>query len=245
MTMFLSNRVGWFVTVGLFTGCFALAPQARADLIFSGTGTAQDGNAISASVDFSLTGNIFQIVLTNTHQTYEQGDVLTNLQVSTAPAPATALPSASGVIALTAGSSYVGQAPAAGIVLGQEWAYFAGSAGGVASSGFGVGSGDGNLCGATNASLCTDPHSKQPLDGADYGLVGPGTTSTGNNGLKYSSNTYINDSITVDITLAANSTFTLADITSVQFRYGTGNNEGEINVDRCTSGSNCSQLGPR
>ena len=217
-------------SAGAVAGLLLLAGagSARADLIVTGTGTdASDGAALSATVDFSLTGSLFQIVLTNNNVAISQASVLTNIGFVVAPAPATALPSASGSAALTSGSSLV---VAAGGTLdshtvGQEWAYLAG---GGASSGFGVGTGNGNLCGTAG---CGDA-----LDGSAFGIVGTGTNLTldgmGTGGVNNNGRTYIENSITIDITLAANSTFTLADITSVDFQYGTAPGEGDIS---CTS----------
>jgi hypothetical protein len=74
-----------------------LAGTAKADLIFSGTGTGSDGSPISAMVDFSLTGSTFQIVLTNNDVANSHASVLTNVGFDAVPTPATALPSASGV----------------------------------------------------------------------------------------------------------------------------------------------------
>ena len=51
--------------------------------------------------------------------------------------------------------------------------------------------------------------------------------------------TYIENSITIDITLPTSSTFALSQITTVNFQYGTSSNEGSIGVPRCTGGSNC------
>ena len=92
--------------------------------------------------------------------------------------------------------------------------------------------GHGNLCGTT---VCTG----EALDGAAYGLAGPGTNPTVS-ALK-NNVPYVDDSVTIDITLASNSTFTLADITSVEFQYGTAPGEGEID---CTVGSTCTPKGP-
>jgi hypothetical protein len=116
--------------------------------------------------------------------------------------------------------------------VGQEWAYLSG---GAASSGFGVGtvSGSGNLCGTAG---CGDM-----LDGSAFGLVGTGTNlnqdgmssgGVGNNG-----RTYIENSITIDITLPVSSTFQLSDITSATFQYGTGEGEGSIIGHQCTPGT--------
>ena len=67
---------------------------AKADLMFTGTSSNKDG-ALKASVDFTLTGNVLGIVLTNLDPSKAQGDVLTNLMITTAPAPQGALPEAS------------------------------------------------------------------------------------------------------------------------------------------------------
>jgi hypothetical protein len=74
------------------------------------------------------------------------------------------------------------------------------------------------------------------LDGSAFGLVGTGT-DLNQDGL--TSRTYIEKSITIDIALAAGSTFSLASITSVDFQYGTGPGEGDITVNGCTGGSDC------
>jgi hypothetical protein len=202
-----------------------IALPAKADLIFTGTGTDSDGSPISATVDFSLTGNDFKIVLTNNNVANSQASVLTNLGFNSVPTPATSLPSASGSAAITAGSSIVALGTPDTHTVGQEWAYLSG---GAASSGFGVGTGSGNLCGSAG---CGDM-----LDGSAFGLVGTGT-NLNQDGL--TSRTYIEKSITIDIILAASSTFSLASITSVDFQYGTGAGEGDITVHGCTGGSDC------
>jgi hypothetical protein len=209
----------------------ALAVPAKADLVFSGSGIdTSDNTPISATVDFSLTGSTFQIVLTSTSKAISQGSVLTNLGVTTAPAPTIALPSTAGRIAVTLGSSLVSN----GSVdttdpLGTEWAYLVG---GLASSGFGVGTGHGNLCGTTTCNGAA-------LDGADFGIVGTGS-NLALNGLA-PGNTYVENSVTVDITVGSG--FALSDITAVDFQFGTGPGEGDITVNACTSGSNCNPNG--
>jgi PEP-CTERM motif len=200
---------------------------AHADLIVSGTGTDSDGSPISATVDFSLTGNIFQIVLTNNNVANSQASVLTNVGFNAVPTPATALPSASETAAITAGSSKVALGTPDTHTVGQEWAYLTG---GAASSGFGVGTGSGNLCGSAGCGVM--------LDGSAFGLVGNGT-NLNQDGL--TSRTYIENSITIDITLPAGSTFSLSQITSVDFQYGTGSGEGDIS---CTSTSTNCHFGP-
>jgi hypothetical protein len=202
---------------------------AQADLIVSGTGTDNsDGTPLSATVDFSLVGNLFKVVITNNDVAISQGSVLTNLGFNVVPAPATALPSSSGSAAVTAGSSLVANGAIDSHTVGQEWAYLTG---GAASSGFGVGSGSGNLCGTAG---CGDM-----LDGSAFGLVGTGT-NLNQDGLKQD-RTYIENSITIDITLPTSSTFTLSQITSVDFQYGTGPGEGDIT---CTPTTPSCSFGP-
>jgi hypothetical protein len=142
------------------------------------------------------------------------------------------LPSAAGTIALTAGSSLVsGTTVDNADPLGTEWQYTAGA--GAASSGFGigaVGTGHGNLCGSA---VCVGA----ALDGSAFGLVGTGTDLS-IQGLK-PANTYVENSVTIDLTLPAGSMFSLADITSAEFQYGTGAGEGDIVVVGCTGGSDC------
>jgi hypothetical protein len=210
-----------------FAPAFALAlgvgiMPAYADLVVSGTGTDSDGSPISATVDFSLTGNIFQIVLTNNDVANSQASVLTNVGFNAVPTPATGLPSASGSAAVTAGSSTVALGTPDSHTVGQEWAYLVG---GAASSGFGVGSGSGNLCGTAG---CGDM-----LDGSAFGLVGAGT-NLNQDGL--TSRTYIENSITIDITLPTSSTFSLSQITTVDFQYGTSAGEGDITCASTTPG---------
>jgi hypothetical protein len=209
---------------------------AHADLLFTGTGTAADGDAIAASADFSYDGPTHKltIVLTNLAKPTAQGSVLTNLGFQVAPATATALPSASGVIALTSGSSLVSGTTVDVLdPLGTEWAYVAGVGGGAASSGFNVGAvagGHGNLCGGT-------PCTGDALDGAAFGLVGTGTDLTPS-GLK-PANTYVENSVTITLTLPSTSTFAITDITSVDFQYGTAPGEGDITDSHCQTGSDC------
>jgi hypothetical protein len=213
------------VCIGLIA---SVANSARADLLFSKTGSNSDG-ALSASADFSLTGNVLTIVLINLDPTKAQGDVLTNLGVTTAPATAQALPGVDGTIAVSAGSGWLaGGLTATNFQLGQNWAYIAGS--GVASSGFGVGTGHGNLCGTPGncGSIA--------LDGADFGIVGPGT-NVNSPGLQGPSDHYVQNSVTVTLTLAPG--FSLSSITAVDFQFGTSPGEGDITDSKCQGGTDC------
>jgi len=139
------GRQSIVVTFGLW---LLLSGTARADLIFSGTGTdTSDGAPISATADFSFDSNtnVLTIVLTNNDVAASQGSVLTELQFN-APATASSLPGSSGSAALTAGSNLVVNGTLDSHTVGQEWQYVSGSSGGLGSSGFGPTSGSGNLC---------------------------------------------------------------------------------------------------
>jgi len=201
-----------------FASAFALAlgvasMPAHADLVFSGTGTDSDGTAIAATVDFNLTGSTLTIVLTNTGTTNlaSQASVLTNLLFNVAPSTG-ALPGAAGSAALTVGSSLVG--PASSQTVGQNWQYIAGL--GVGSSGFDGFGPSGNLCGSAGCGVM--------VDGSAFGIVPNGANLT-LDGLP--SRTYIEDSATFTL-LVTDPTFTLSEITSVTFDYGTGSGEGRI-----------------
>jgi hypothetical protein len=215
------NGIGAAALAALLSLCGA----ARADLTFSGTGTGLNGDPLSATVTFGLTGTDFSVVLSNLGQPTAQGSVLTNLAFNSAPLPAQGLPNTTGTISLPGTSVFVGKA--ATTSLGANWAYLVG---GIASSGYGVGTGSGNLCGT----VCTGAK----LSDASFGLIGKGTNLSPQ-GLQAAKNTYIENAVRVDITLAATSTFKLSDITTVDFQYGTSAGEGDIYVTICSGGSDC------
>jgi hypothetical protein len=189
-----------------------LSPPARADLIVSGSGTSTDTTPIAASADFNLTGSTLTVVLTNTSTTplsavpASQASVLTELLFN-APTLASGLPGPAGSAALTAGSTLAGAASTE--TVGQNWQYIAGS--GVATTGLNGFGPSGNLCGTSGCGVM--------VDGSGFGLVPVGSTLTPD-GLP--GNTYVEDSATYTLTLPTGSPFTLADITSVSFVYGTG-----------------------
>jgi PEP-CTERM motif len=208
----------------------ASATPARADLLFRGSGTSAVNDPISASVDFSLSGNILTIVLTNTGETKNAADVLTNLAIlSSAPQPGSALPGLAGTIAITSGSSLVsGHKINTRNSLGSEWAYLSG---GLASSAWGVGGGSGNLCGTRNCGVS--------LGDVNFGLAGAETTTAdlGQSSLK--NDTLVEDSVTAQITLPSSTTFALTDITGVSFEFGASTDESAITLDACQGGSDC------
>jgi hypothetical protein len=183
---------------------------AHADLIFTGSGTSTDGSSIAATVDFGFNSvtNTLTAVLTNTGTPLDgppasQASVLTELLFNGTPNTATALPSASGSAAVTAGSSIV---QPDGTTVGQNWQYTAGT--GVGTTGIDFGP-SGNLCGTAGCGVM--------VDGSGFGLVPDLSTLTGD-GLP--NNPYVEDSATFTLVFPAG--FTLSDITTVSFVYGTG-----------------------
>ena len=114
-------------------GCGVMLDGSAFGLVGTGT-TDSDGSPISATVDFSLTGSTFQIVLTHNNVANSQASVLTNVGFNAVPTPAAVLPSASGSASITAGSLKVALGIPDSHTAGQEWAYLTG---GAASSGFG------------------------------------------------------------------------------------------------------------
>jgi PEP-CTERM motif len=221
----------WLPILALGSAAVALAlpsPQARADLIVSGSGTSTDGTSIAAKVDFNLTGPTLTVVLTNIGATNlaSQASVLTELLFA-GPTLAGPLPGAAGTAALTAGSFLAG--PATTETVGQNWQYIAGSGLGTTGlNGFGP---SGNLCGTSGCGVM--------VDGSGFGLVPSGADLT-HDGLP--TRTYVEDSATYTLTLPAGSTFTLADITSVSFVYGTSTSD-ETTIT-CVPGTPGCSFGP-
>ncbi len=210
-----------------------LAMTARADLVVTGTGTDSDGSPLSATVDFNLTNDVLTVILTNNNVAHSQASVLTNIGFDVAPTLSCTLPGSCGSAVVTGnGSKLVAVGTVDTHTVGQEWAYFSGTSGGAASSGFGVGTGSGNLCGTAS---CGDM-----LDGSAYGIVGVGTNLS-QDGM--TSRTYIDNSVTITLNLPSNSVFNLGQITSVDFQYGTGNGEGNITCGVPVNGTTCTSGG--
>jgi len=215
-------------TAAAFAFTLALAMTARAaDLLVTGTGTDSDGSPLSASVDFNLTGTVLKVILTNNNVAHTQASVLTKVGFNVAPTLACVLPGPCGSAATTAnGSKLVSTGTLDTHTVGQEWAYLSG---GAASSGFGVGSGIGNLCGTG----CTGDN----LDGSAFGIVGNGT-NLAQDGM--TGRTYIDNSVTITLTLPSNSTFALNQISTVTFQYGTGAGEGSVTCATNVNNGTCS-----
>jgi hypothetical protein len=193
--------------------------EARADLIFTSSGTSTDGSKIAATADFSFNSvtNTLTAVLFNTADVTKGGDpasqasVLTELLFNGTPATAGTLPGTSGLATLTSGSSLVQHtgSPSTDTV-GANWQYIAGT--GVGTTGIDFGP-SGNLCGSVGCP-------QDMVDGSGYGLVPTGASLT-TDGLP--SRTYIEDSATFNLTFPAG--FNLSNITTVAFVYGTGSDD--------------------
>ncbi len=180
--------------------------------VFTGTGTDSDGSPISATVDFSHTGNVFQITLTNNNVSNSQATVLTNVGFNDVPSPALCrCQSAGSSAALTSGSFIVALGTPDAHTIGEEWAYLSG---GAASSGFGVGTGDCRYAALQTAG---------PILKSAFGLVGTGT-NLNQDGM--TSRTYISSSVTIDITLSPTSTFVFPASRASISSTGTGSGEG-------------------
>jgi len=197
----ISKKTGFAIIIAAFSA-FLFVPHAQAGSIdFSGS----SGN-LSASVNFSLSGNTLTVTLTNTStdDVLVPTDVLTGVFFNTTHTltPVSANPNGSTVFygALTN--------------VGDGWGYAAGiSAQGmnsaISATGAVVGLGHSNFSLANNA-----------LQGLDYGLLSAGDkSSTGNTGVK-GHGLLIKDSVT--FTLTAGNEFSLSDLNgSVVFQYGT------------------------
>jgi len=179
--------------------------------LFTGTGIGVDGHFLSASADFTVSGGILQVVLTNTSRfdVLVPGDVLTGLFFHSNPSKLTPLS------ALLAAGSQVFQGAklisvASGNV-GGEWAYVAGV--GTSSSGYGI----------FNFANFHGPELQGPkngaLDGVQYGILSAGdNTATGNK--KILESQLIKNSVTFKLSGATGPDF-LSTITNVSFQYGT------------------------
>jgi hypothetical protein len=222
------TKTKWLSLLGAAAMLPLLGAGAHATLIVdTGTTMPNGTDTVDSRATFTVTGSTLTVVLTaltpSSGSVVNQAGVWTNI-VFNAPSPATALPSAAGSAALTAGSSLVvDSGPPDTHTVGQEWQYVSGAAGGLGSSGFGGFSGSGNLCGSAG---CGDM-----LNGSAYGLLATGTNLT-LDGLP--GRTYIENSATFTINFTG--AFTEDSITSVTFLYGTAAGEGSVTCIRGTPG---------
>jgi len=198
----------------LLGGIFALVTTAHADVIYTGSGTSENGNPVSGEAVFTLSGSILEILLSNTSgDTAAQGDTLTGIVFSingsatlsfdmTGPVCGQSLPAGSSI--WTSGSSSNTTDPLCG-----SWTSVLAASPpipaefGVATTGF-AGQFNGGSITLGNAS-------------PNYGIVG-GSTFPGTIG--GSQFPFIQDSLLFQFAVTSG-TFTEADITGVVLLFGT------------------------
>jgi hypothetical protein len=219
-SMFKQKLTATFVSgVALAFGIASVPAYAG---LFTGSGNSTDPFPIAATADFEFNSgtNTLTIVLTNTGAPLSpvappgtnpsQASVLTELLFNGTPATTTSLPGTSGSAALTAGSSIVNPD---GTTVGQNWQYIAGT--GVGTTGIDFGP-SGNLC-------VTPAGCGVMVDGSGFGLV-PNGSALSTDGL--STRPYVENSATFTLVFPAG--FTLSDITTVSFVYGTGSGDKTV-----------------
>jgi hypothetical protein len=182
--------------------------------------------SLSASVNFTISGNTLTVVLANTSTTAPTAPagILTGVFFTINGATLTPVSAV-----LTAGSTVVndpdGQ-PAGGVV-GGEWAYGSGLAGapggatmGLSSSGLGL-FGNPTFPGG-------DLETPGGVDGIQYGIVTSNYVGgSGNGGIKDSA--FIKNSVTFTLTFTG--TINLAAIEDISFQYGTALTEPNLPVE--------------
>jgi hypothetical protein len=207
----LETRRFCWAALGVAFVTLAPASPARAGFVFSGS-----SGTLSASADFTLSGNTLTILLTNTSTTAVAvpTDVLTGLLFNTSAAltPVSAtLPAGSAV--------WFGSIANAG----DGWGYATtptiqsldGFNSAISATGAFNGLGHSNFSGAHNA-----------LQGLDYGIVNAGYGGSGNKGVTKHGPLIENS---VRFTLTVPSGFSLSQLgSSVNFQYGTSANEKDF-----------------
>lgn len=202
-------------------GAVALSGAARADVIFAGSGTA-GGNAVAASADFAISGNLLTITLTNISPangletptntltgiafTLNGGDPM--LTPISAIAPNAIVNAAGCTGSLCSGTN---------VNVGGEWGYqrhFSGTEG-IGSSGYITTGLAGDIGNFNNGAAGTNLAGPNSLDGINFGILS-GTHGALNGGLGVP---LLENSVV--LTLSGVSGFTESQIGNVTFLYGT------------------------
>lgn len=191
------------------------ASAAKADTLVVGS-----SGSLSASANFSLSGNTLTVTLTNT----SGADVLVPTQVLTAvffSSNGTLIPVSA---LLGPGSTVLFASQPAGGNVGGEWAYGAGLSGpngatqGISSSGFG-------LFGSSNFNG-PDLAPPDAVDGGNYGITSAGDNPATGNAEVTGNVPLIQNQVVFTMTVADG--FTLDSITNVSFQYGTSLDDTNI-----------------
>lgn len=210
------------LTITLVTTVLVAGGTAYAgDVIFSGSGTnSVDGAVLSASVEFSLSGNTLTVTITNTGsfvmgtKTISPTDVLTAVYFGL-PSGATLSPASASI---PAGSMvWYGSTN----TVGEEWQYMTGAAphgggdAGIGSAGLGYFGPDGNFGCAPNC---------QKVDGFQWGLMPSSYAGQRIDG----TNTPAVISNAAQFELGVSSGFNLNQINDVWFQYGTASTDANF-----------------
>lgn len=218
--------------IALAAVSFALAGQDAKGAFLPATFAASSGD-LSASAQFTASGNTLTIVLTNTSSVtvHDNADVLTGVFFDITPA--VALP---GSATLTSGSVYAQTTNVTGFTgstnLGNEWSFEGGSSPlhssvtqhfGLSTVGLGI---------FDTPIDSTAPNLDNSTDNGqtDFGLVNVGFNDfDGNGGLD--NRVLVVNSITFTLTLQGISPVS---VTNVRFQYGTGLNEPHLDAPEPT-----------
>ena len=209
---------GKFLCVVAMVSALGLVARPAGAVPFTASGTGNNGELLSASADFSVSGSNLTVILTNTStaDVNDPPDILTAVFFTLAGNP-TLTP----VSALLSGGSVVFFGPNGGGNVGGEWAYGNGLVGapggankGISSAGFGL-FGSGNRFGATNL------QGPAAVDGLQYGLTSAGDNTATGNAPVTGGNALIKNQVTFILSGLPTGFNPSTAISNVSFQYGT------------------------
>ena len=203
----------------LVLGGLGTSSRSEATISFQGA----SGN-LAAQADFTVSGNMLTVVLTNT----STADVLVPADLLTAVffdvtgyPPGTFSP----VSALLSGGSTVFFGPNGGGNVGGEWAFASGLSGAPGSASLGISSAGFGLFGNANfnGSNLNGPNA---VNGMNYGVLSAGDNPTTGNAAVTGAVPLIKNQVT--FTLTGSVPFLETDIANVSFQYGTSLREPNV-----------------
>lgn len=212
-TMRATRKITWALAL-IFVSALAAMP-ARADLLVSGS-----SGSLSASANFSLSGNTLTVTLANTSNAdvVDPPGILTGLFFSSS---ATLTP----VSALLAPGSIVLFGPDGGGNVGGEWAYANGLSGAPLGANSGISSSGLGLFGNFNFNG-TNLQGPDAVDGLQYGITSAGDNPANGNAAVTGGNALIKNSVI--FTLTTPQSFQLSDLSKFSFQYGTALTEPNV-----------------
>ncbi|HET8552787.1 MAG TPA: XDD4 family exosortase-dependent surface protein [Gammaproteobacteria bacterium] len=238
------KKVLYLSALGAAATLLTASVAVATPITFTASGTA-GGNSVSASAQFTFSGDNLTIVLTNTSAPASGQDVpgstLTGLFFSLTGNPSLTPISATASAIAQAASCDTGDCSGTGVNVGGEFGYqnvsgsgFPNGAGeGIASAGYletGLSHDIGNF---NDGSAGTDLDSPGSLDGINFGIV---SNAYGNPNGGLSSEPLVQDHVTFNLSGVAG--LDNLDISNVSFQYGTS--FGEANIS-CT-GTTCTHV---